>query len=87
MKFFRCSVEVENSKKTPHTTEIFPWVVKGENAEVARMRLERYFRENHLTGKYRRIVAIEFVEIELSENEDIEEYLERRGGSTLNVLF
>lgn len=87
MKFFHCEVEVENNKNSPPSYQTSLWVVKGENEEFARVRIEGHFRENHLIGKYKRIVTIGFVEVKLGKNEDIEEHLEKRGGSTLNVLF
>lgn len=87
MKFFRCAVDVMDEKNELAKHQISAWVVKGENEETARVRIEGHFRENHLLGKHKRIVSIEFVEIQLGVNEDIEEHLERRGGSELNVLF
>lgn len=87
MKFFHCEVELEDDKDPISSNQVSIWIVKESNAEHAREKIFRHFRENSLISKSKRIISIAFTEIKLKEGEDIEEHLEERGGSRFSVLF
>ena len=88
MRAFRCVVVLSTIKAgTVFHNQPAIWIVRADNEEAAGKRIYSHFKEYGHLGKYQTISSIEYTEIILHGNMDLEEYLESREDATVCVLF
>lgn len=88
MRAFRCVVILSVTKAgVVSRSNPAIWVVRAEDEEAAGKRIFSHFREYGYLGKYESISSIDYTEIILHGDMDLEEYLELKEDATVCVLF